>query len=215
MGRTAFRVVGVAADARATSINDAARPFMYVPAHPGRDQNLFIVVRVDGSLAPVERLVPQAATTIDPSIVVKGQRLTDRLSLELLPARVSSATAGTMGALTLLLALVGIYGVVSYAVAQRTRDIAVRRALGATDRGVVRLMMRQGLRPVSIGLVAGASVALVVSRALGGVLLGVSPLDVVSFGSAIGVLLMTAVMATWVPARRASRVDPARILRED
>ena len=132
-----------------------------------------------------------------------------------LPGRISSVTAGTMGALTLLLALIGIYGVVSYAVTQRTRDIAVRRALGATDNSVVRLMMRQGSRSVIVGLVIGAAVAMAVSRLLSGVLIGVGPVDVLSFASAIGVLLMTAAMATWVPARRASRVDPARILRED
>ena len=215
MGKASLRVVGVAPDTRATSIHTATRPFMYVPAHPGRDNDLFVVLRSDGPLESLERLVPQIAEGIDPSIVVKSQRLTDRLALELLPGRLSSVTAGTMGALTLLLALVGIYGVVSYAVAQRTRDIAVRRALGATDHSVVRLMMRQGSRSVIAGLVVGAGIALVVSRVLSGVLLGVGPLDVVSFGAAITVLLMTAGMATWVPARRASRVDPARILRED
>ena len=215
MEQTTFRVVGVAADARVTAINAPTHPFMYVPAHPGRDQDLFVVVRSGGPLANVERLVPQVAATIDPSIVVKSQRLTQRLSLELLPGRISSATAGTMGALTLLLALIGIYGVVGYAVAQRTRDIAVRRALGATDNSVVRLMMRQGSRSVIVGLMIGAAGAMAVSRLLSGVLIGVGPVDVVSFASAIGVLLTTAALATWVPARRASRVDPARILRED
>lgn len=214
MGDASYRVVGVAVDARMTSLGGGL-PFMYVPAHPGRDQNLHVLVRATGSLAPIERLVPQLAAAMDPSIVVKTQRLGDRLALELMPARLSSAVAGTMGALTLLLALVGIYGVVSYAVAQRARDIAVRRALGANDAVVVRLMMRQGLRSVVIGLAAGAAIAVVASRALRGVLLGVSPLDALSFASAILVLLMTAGMATWVPARRASRVDPARILRED
>jgi predicted permease len=215
MDGTNLRVVGVAADAHVTALGAPEVPFIYLPAHPGRDQDLFLLVRASGSLAPVERLVPQLAAAVDPSIVVKTQRLSQRLALELTPARISSAIAGTMGALTLLLALVGIYGVVSFAVAQRTRDIAVRRALGANDGSVVRLMMRQGSWSVIIGLAVGAAIAIVASQALRGLLLGVSPLDAMSFGAAIGALLLTATVATWVPARRASRVDPARILRED
>lgn len=214
-GDVSYRVVGVAADAHMTQIGGGSHPFIYLPAHPGRDQDLFVLVRSAGSLVPIERLVPQLAAALDPSIVVKTQRLSDRYALELTPARLSSGIAGTMGALTLLLALVGIYGVVSYAVAQRTRDIAVRRALGANDGSVVRLMMRHGSRSVIIGLVVGAALAVAASRALGGLLLGVSPLDALSFGGAIGALLVTAGLATWIPARRASRVDPARILRED
>ncbi|MGH7637022.1 MAG: ADOP family duplicated permease [Gemmatimonadaceae bacterium] len=210
-----YRVVGVAMDTRATYLGATDVPFIYIPAHPGHDQDLYIVVRAAGSLAPIERLVPQITEGIDPSIVVKSQHLAERLALELMPARISSGIAGTMGALTLLLALIGIYGVVSYAVAQRTRDIAVRRALGATDRNVVRLIMGQGSRSVLIGLVVGASIAFAVSNVLRRLLLGVSPLDAISFGGAIGVLLVTAGLAIWVPARRAARVDPARILRED
>ena len=216
MGGARYRVVGVAIDAHVTALGAPDVPFVYLPAHPGRDQELYLLVRAArSSLASVERLVPQLAAAIDPSIVVKSQRLSDRLALELMPARISSAVAGTMGALTLLLALIGIYGVVSYAVAQRTRDIAVRRALGANDSSVVRLMMRQGSGSVVIGLVIGAAVAMAASRALRGVLFGVSPLDALSFGAAIAALLVTAAIATYVPARRASRVDPARILRED
>jgi predicted permease len=210
-----YRVVGVASDARFTSLTTASIPFIYVPAHPGPDQDLRIVARVDGPLPAVERLVPRLASAIDPTIVVKSQRLSERLALELMPARISSTIAGTMGALTLLLALIGIYGVVSYAVTQRTRDIAVRRALGATDRNVTRLMMRQGSRSVVVGLVVGSLIAVGVSSVLRGVLLGVSPLDALSFGMAITALLVTAGTAIWIPARRASRVDPARVLRED
>jgi macrolide transport system ATP-binding/permease protein len=214
MGKVNYQVVGIAADGRTTSLSTATTPFIYVPAHPGRDRDLYVLARVAGPLAPLERLVPQLASAIDPTIVVKGQRLSERLALELMPARISSAIAGTMGALTLLLALIGIYGVVSFAVAQRTRDIAVRRALGATDRNVVRLMMRQGSRSVLIGLVVGSVIALGASQALRGVLLGVSPLDPISFGGAIIALLATAALAIYMPARRASRVDPARTLRE-
>jgi predicted permease len=215
--RTAARIVGVAADARMTEIGDGSRPFIYLPAHPAGDQELFVLVRAtaEEALAPIERLVPQLAAALDPSIVVKSQRLSDRHALELTPARITSGVAGTMGTLTLLLALVGIYGVVSYAVAQRTRDIAVRRALGADDNSVVRLMMRQGSRPVIVGVVTGAALAIAAAGVLRGVLLGVSPLDARSFGAAIGMVLLAAALATWVPARRAPRVDPARILRED
>ena len=166
-------------------------------------------------MVELERAMPRWARELDPAIVVDGERLSERVALELTPARLTSAVAATMGALTMLLALVGIYGVVSYAVSQRTRDIAIRLALGATQHGVVRLMMRQGTRAVATGLVIGVAAALAVGQVLRGFLLGVSPLDPVAYVGMAGMLLIAALAAMYAPARRAARVDPALTLREE
>jgi predicted permease len=215
MAQRHFVVVGVAANTRPVSLSDATTPFMYLPGVPGRDRNLRVVARTSGPTAQLERLVPQWAHELDPAIVVTTQRMSERVDLALMPARLSSAVAGTMGALTLVLAVIGIYGVVSYSVAQRTKEIAVRLALGATQRGVVRLMMRQGSRAVIIGLIAGTVAALGVSRVIASVLFGVSPLDPVAYAATAGVLLGASLVATYAPARRAARVNPASTLRED
>jgi predicted permease len=212
MGNRRFVIIGIAADTRAVSLA-ATTPFVYLPAI--RDNRLRIVARVRGSMLELERMVPRWAEELDPSLVVEGQRFSERIALELTPARLSSAVAATMGGLTMLLALVGIYGVVSYAVSQRTRDIAIRLALGATQNGVVRLMVRQGSRAVVVGLLVGIAAAVGVAQIIRGFLLGVSPLDPVAYVGMAATLLIAALAAMYAPARRAARVNPALTLREE
>jgi len=187
---------------------------VYLPGRAGRDENMRIVVRTNGPMAELERAVLQWAHEIDPAIVVDAQRMSERMALALAPARLASAVAGAMGALTMALALIGIYGVVSFAVSQRTRDIAVRLALGATERGVVRLVMGQGSPAVFIGLAVGVAGALGASQVIRSVLLGVSPLDPLAYLVTAALLLATSLVAIYAPARRAARVDPALTLRE-
>jgi predicted permease len=212
MGSRRFVVVGIAADTRAVSLG-ATTPFIYLPAI--RDTRLRIVARVRGSMVELERMVPGWTRELDPSLVVDGQRFSERMALELAPARLSSAVAATMGGLTMLLALVGIYGVVSYAVSQRTRDIAIRLALGSTQNGVVRLMMRQGSYAVVMGLVVGVAAAVGVAQVIRRFLLGVSPLDPIAYIGMAATLLIAALAAMYAPARRAARVNPALTLREE
>jgi ABC-type antimicrobial peptide transport system permease subunit len=118
-------------------------------------------------------------------------------------------------ALALVLTSVGIYGVVSYAVARRVREIGVRMALGATPRDVVRLVVRQGMMPVVIGLGVGLVAALGLTRLLAGMLYGVSPRDPVALAAMAAVLVAVALLASYLPARRATRVDPLVALRGD
>ena len=214
MSRRHYVVVGVASDTRAISLGDPP-PFIYVPADPRTDRGLKIVVRGGVALPALLRNLPGWARELDPTIVATGQRMQERLALELLPARTASAVSGATGALTLLLALIGIYGVVSHGVQQRTRDIAVRLALGATARVVVRQVMVGESRAVVIGIVVGTAAAVAASGAIRGVLLGVSPLDPVAYLVAALVLVGASAAAMYVPASRAARVNPAQTLRED
>jgi ABC-type antimicrobial peptide transport system permease subunit len=122
---------------------------------------------------------------------------------------------GGFAALALTLAAVGIYAVANYSVAQRTREIGVRMALGATPRGVVRLVLAQGLRPVALGLVAGLGGSIVVALAMRQLLFGISPLDGPTFIAIPVIIAVVAALASWLPARRATKVDPLTALRAE
>ncbi|HJQ19648.1 MAG TPA: ABC transporter permease, partial [Gemmatimonadaceae bacterium] len=211
-----YVVVGVVADARYTSLGNEGEPFIFLPPmRSGRAEELRVLARTRGAPAQLERAVPQWVREMDPNIVVDAERLSSRMDLALKPVRIASMVAGAVGMLAMFLALVGIYGVVSYAVSLQTREIAIRQALGATRRTVLRLVMRQGSRPIVIGLVTATVLALGLSRVIRNLLFGVSPIDPLSYGAVIGLLLLAAAIAMVGPARRATRISPAAVLRED
>ena len=129
--------------------------------------------------------------------------------------RVLTLLVGLFGVVALLLAAIGVYGVVAYVVGQRTNEIGIRIALGARSGDIVRWTLRTGLAPALVGLVVGGVAALALSRLLGAQLYDVSPTDPVVFGAVAGVLVLVALLASGVPARRAARVDPAVALRAE
>ena len=130
-------------------------------------------------------------------------------------SRIGGVLASIVGALGLLLACMGVYGMVGYSVAQRTRDIGIRVALGAAPSQVLHLILREAMRPVLAGLVIGLAAATAVSRVLAAVLFGLSPLDAISFAGVSLLLSAVALLAGWLPARRAMRVDPMVALRHE
>ncbi len=131
------------------------------------------------------------------------------------PVRVAGLFATGLGAVALLLAVVGVYGVVAFGVSQRTREIGIRIALGATRRSVHRLVLREGGRVIAIGLVAGLVIAAGAARVIRSVLFGLSPLDAPAFGAVALLLGVAAAVAVSIPAARAARVDPVTSLRAD
>lgn len=135
------------------------------------------------------------------------------LKQSLWPARMAAILLGVLGALALVLASVGVYGLMAYAVAQRTREIGVRMALGANRGQVLQMVVRQAMVPVAIGVLTGVAGALAISRVVAGLLFGVSPTDPATFGSVGAILLLVALVASLVPAWRASRLDPLVALR--
>ena len=157
-----------------------------------------------------------AGREVDPDLWVFETKTMERhLALMRLPQQLSSFVLSAFGALALALAAIGLYGVVSYGVAQRTREIGIRMALGAGRPRVVRLLVAGGLRLVVIGGVLGLALALAAARLLGGLLFEVSALDPLTFLGVPLVLGAAALLAAWLPARRASRVDPLAALRTD
>ena len=159
--------------------------------------------------------VRAAIHSVDPSIVVYGESTLDDLAAaQTAPSRFTTWLMGLFAGAALLLAVIGVYGVMAYFVAQRRREFGIRLALGADPRGILRLVVGQGARLVAIGVVVGGVVSYFLARALQTVLFGVTPTDP-SFAAAVGLLALVALAACYVPARRATHVDPALALRSE
>jgi putative ABC transport system permease protein len=213
-------VVGVVANVSRSSPGGESPPQFYLPydqvpseAWDWISRTMGLVVRGPGAPDTLAPVIREAVRSVDPAVPVydvmtMAERRRARMSQERFGATLLSA----LGLVGLALASVGIYGVVAFFVSQRTREIAVRLALGAGPADVVGLVLRQALRPVVFGLAAGIAGALGAGRALQAVLFGVSPIDALTLGVVSLALLSFAVVACLVPARRASHVDPARTL---
>jgi predicted permease len=210
-GATPREVVGVVRDTKVRSLGEDPQPQIYVPLAQGFAPRARLLVRGQGDLAAaVQRQVAAAAPDLP---VMESTPLREAITFALFPQRMAAAIAGALGALGLALAATGLYGVVAYSVSQRTREMGVRLALGARRSDVMALVLGRGLRLTLAGVAAGGVLAAALTPAARGLLHGVSPTDVPTF-LAVG-LLMTAVagLASYVPARRASRVDPLVALR--
>jgi putative ABC transport system permease protein len=172
-----------------------------------------LVVRAAGDPALVAPGVRQAVLTVDPRLPVF-----DLLTMEQIRTSLAATTRFNMllltvlGAIGLLLAAGGIYGVIAYFVSQRTQEIGLRMALGATEGGVLSLVVWQAMRPVLLGVAVGLAGAAAAGRAIAGLLFGVSATDPATFAGVVLVLATAALLASWLPAKRASRVEPSRAL---
>jgi putative ABC transport system permease protein len=193
-------------------------PFEQPPtyARARRPASMAVLLRVSGSAESAVSTVRQIVTGIDPLIPVFGvQPLRDLINQANETPRLGTALIGSISLLALILALVGVYGVLSYTVSQRTREIGVRVALGAGRGEIVRLIASQAGVLVGLGLALGAGAALASTRWLKTMLVDVSPTDPVVFASVAALLAITAGLAALIPARRAARVDPVTALRGD
>jgi predicted permease len=209
-----LEVVGVARDGKYRSLGEEPYPYVYQPVLQSYDPKMTLVVRTTGepqALAPAVREQIRALDAKLPIADVKTFR--DQLNLSLFPSRVAAWVLGGFGLLALLLAAIGIYGVVSYSVAQRTREIGVRMALGARQKDVLRLVLGQGLFVIALGLVVGLSLAFAATRLIAGFLYGVGATDMFTFGGVPLLLGIVALGASYIPARRATKVDPLVALR--
>ena len=213
-----FTVIGVVPSVRSSSITDRVRPTYYFDHRqrpPYRSASVTYAVRT--RLAPEQAFAPLrlAIRAVDPEVPVVFRTMPELVARTVADKRFTMLVLGTFGALALLLAMVGIYGVVSYAVAQRTREIGVRRAMGATPGRVSTLVLRSTLAAVVPGLVVGALLTLANARALGALLYGVSPFDMPTLVMAVGALGAAALLASLVPTWRAIRVDPLIAMRAE
>jgi predicted permease len=207
----AQQVVGVARDAQIQNIGELPSTYAYVPPSDFGLQ-LQLLAKSDVGFASTARSIRTAAAELDPALVVRVAPLEQNLDLWRSLANISSTLATALGTLALVLASVGIYGVVAYAVGRRAREIGIRIALGANARSVVTLTLKRTMRPVAVGAALGLASAIGVSQVLSSVLFGVSPVDPIALIGAVFVVVGVAFAAGTLPARRAARVDPTRTL---
>ncbi len=211
---TWITVVGVIANARTESVSEPAIPEVYVSLYQVRAKHLAIVLRGHLDTGAIPEMVRRQVQSVDPTIpVFEPRTLGQTVSASLSVRRFTMEMVALFAAAALLLAGLGIYGTISYAVGERTQEIGIRLALGAQRGTILRMVLRQGMRMVAAGAVAGLVCALAVSRLMAGLLYGIRPTDPATFLAVTVVLLVVALAACYIPARRALRVDPMTALR--
>jgi putative ABC transport system permease protein len=212
-----IRIVGIVRDFRHYRLPQPMGPALYMPyaVWPGLSQTLVIRTQLEDpySLVPAIRSVLRS---LDPQLALYNVKtMRDAVDESFWRQRLQSEVLGVFAALAVLLAVVGIYGLISFSVVERTREIGVRVALGASRRAVLTLVVSQGLRLLVVGLILGLAVALLLSRTIASLLYGVEPTDVPTLLIVCATLAGVTVLATYIPAMRAARVDPLIAMRAD
>ena len=206
-------VVGVAATVKIRSLGESPRPFVYRPR--GQEYGSFQTLVAKTGLDPARTATDMvaAAQNVDEDLLIgEAQTMERHLAVVKLPQRLTAVILTAFAVLALLLASIGLYGIVSYAVAQRSREVGIRISLGADGRNVVKMLMGGGLKLVAIGGLFGLVLSLLLAPLIGSLLFGVQPMDVVAFTVMPIVLGIVAALAAYIPARRASRIDPVKAL---
>jgi predicted permease len=210
-------VIGVARDGKYDELTESPRNFLYLPERQRADlSDIALVVKTAGDPRPLAGALSAAVHELDPTLPIfrletLEQSLVNRLDKE----RGASSLLGVFGTLALLLAALGLYGVMAYAVAQRTREIGIRVALGAGQADVLRQFVGEGLRLAVVGVVIGLALSVGLTRIIARFLYGVAATDVATFAAGAVLLCVVGVAASWFPARRATRVDPMVALRAE
>ena len=210
------RIVGVAREGKYFNIAEDPRPFVWTPLAQDYSTNGILTVRTEGNPEPLLAAVRKEVQALDPNLpLFDVKTLSEHMRFALFPARVAATVLGVFGLVALLLSAIGIYGITSYTVAQRTHEIGIRLALGAQLSDVLSLVLRHGLKLTAIGATLGLFGAYLATRAITSVLYGVSPTDPLTFGLVSLVLVGVALVACYVPSRRATKVDPLIALRSE
>jgi macrolide transport system ATP-binding/permease protein len=211
---TWMEIVGVAKNANYRTKLEQPTPFFYVPVRQNFVVQNGFIIRTEQSATAIMNAFGREIHALDQNLApldtISLQEQVDRMSYT---QRLAAALLAIFGGMALFLAAIGLYGVMSYSVSQSTRELGVRMALGANARDLLRLVISRGLRLTTAGIVIGAVAALVLTRLMGNLLYKVSPRDPIAFGSALIVLIAVALLACFLPARRAARINPVRALR--
>jgi predicted permease len=216
--RITFEVVGVVADARESSLSGKQERRFYANLfHPiGKVEGVVLLARTAGDPGRAVNALRQAVNSLNPAIPVLAVRtVNEQMGRGLVAKQLVAELAAFFGALALIMATVGLYGVMSYSISRRTREIGLRMALGASQSDVLGMVLRETLRLVAMGIAIGLGVTLAGGRLLESALTGISATDPLSIAAAVGIITAAAVFAGYAPARRAARIDPMNALRCD
>ena len=211
-----FRIVGVVQNSKIYRLTEAPQPYFYVPMRQiyRPEMGLVFYVRASSSISSAITALQRQAQAVDPAVpVFDVTSLNDIIAASLFAQRISASLLGVLGNVALLLAAVGLYGVMAYSVAQRTNEIGIRMALGALSRDVLRLVLGQAAKLAMMGVVVGIAVALALTRLMSTLLFGVSATDPTTFAGVALLLVVVALAASYVPVRRAMKLDPVVALR--
>jgi ABC-type antimicrobial peptide transport system permease subunit len=209
-------VVGIVADAKVDDLTEPPTPMMYLSAEQIGVGGFAIVARTARDPATLKNELGIALHDFRATLpITRLLTLHEHLGNGLRVARAGTVAIGVFSALALLIASLGIYAVVAFAVGRRAHELGIRTALGATASGIVRMVVRESLATVATGLLVGLGLAALAMQGLAGVLYGVSSLDAVTFVGASALLLGAAFVASWLPARRAANADPVGLLKSE
>jgi predicted permease len=211
-----YRIVGVVADVKMDGLAEETPWAMYLLHDQWPMSDMYLFVRADGDPLGIVPSLRTAIHAVDPNVPFENARtLADLRSEDLSRQRFQTLLVGAFGSLAVLLACVGVFGVLSHAVTRRTAELGVRMALGARAGDVLRLVAGRGAVLVAVGVLLGLGAAVGLTRLLGGLLFGVSPTDPVTLAVSTGILVVVALVASVLPALRASRLDPVKALRAE
>jgi ABC-type antimicrobial peptide transport system permease subunit len=208
-----IQIVGIARDAHSSSLGELDPVFFYFPLSAEQQLPLKLLVHSNASFEQTAALLRATVKGIDPNVLAEVKSMEQNLQMYRTPARIVTELASVLGAFALFLATIGIYSVVSYAVSRRIREIGIRMTLGAGRREVMRLILSGAMRPVIVGVALGVAAAAAISQVLASVLYGLSPIDPIAFVGVTLFLVAIALLASFIPARRAMRIDPMDALR--
>jgi putative ABC transport system permease protein len=213
-----FTIVGVVEDTKNAGMDKAAGPELYFQARQVADQligsNVSFVVRASSDSVPLESSIRNAVREMDPSLPVYNLwSMNELMTKSMVQPRFLALLLATFSGIALFLAAIGIYGVMAYSVAQRTQEIGVRMALGARPLHVLQLILKQSLGMLVIGIVVGLAGAFALTRLMRTLLFEITATDPLTYASVIGLLTIVALLACYIPARRAAKVDPLVALR--
>ena len=210
------RIVGGVGNIKTRELNEPPMNVVYAPRAQAGPPNLFAVIRFEGEGSTIATTVNRVARELDPAVTVwHSISFHDFIQPAFLLPNVAATLLGVLGVVAVVLAAMGIYAVIAFNVSRRTREIGIRLALGSLRSDIVSMILKQGLRLVAFGFVLGLVFALGVSRLLSGFLLDVSPFDPVTIVMATALLILVAVVGSWIPARRAAGTDPIKALRTE
>jgi putative ABC transport system permease protein len=209
-----YEIVGVVGDVHQKGLDQDPSPGVFLPTLQNPTSPVNLVLRTSGDPQQLANAVQAAVHSIDRDIPIADVKTMDQyVSASISAPRFNTMLLGGFAALALVLAAIGIFGVISYSVVQRTQEIGVRRALGADTASVLRLVLSEGMGLAGIGIAVGLAGAFAITRLLSSLLFGVTPTDAGTFTGVAMILCAVAFFASYVPARRATRVDPMIALR--
>lgn len=212
----ALEVIGVVADTKVQTLGEAPEPLVYLPLAQDYTRLLRVVVQTEGDAAALLGTLRQAVRELDPDAAIfESKTMNEHLGVMLFPYRMAAALGSVLGGFGLLLACIGLYGVVGYSVTRRTKEFGIRMALGARTADVMRLVFANHFRAAAVGTVLGIGLSLGLARLMSGVLFGIGPADPLTLTSIPALFACIAAVAIYLPARRATRVNPSIALRED